>query len=89
MSSIQAPVISELRPDGTKIVSVYDSKARVQRNIRVSAQEADEFVNSRQAKMDKASGRAVLAFLTPSVIGPLVGSVVSKGNRLLGALGGL
>ena len=51
------PNVGALNSDGTRVVTVLDNKNGAHRSLRVSAQEADEYVNSRQQAMKKASKR--------------------------------
>ena len=77
MVSMYLPTVSDLRADGTRIVNVYDSKTDTRKNIRVTAQEADEFLSSRQETMKKAKRKSWLAILLPASLS-LVGILGAK-----------
>ena len=47
------PSVGEELKDGTKRVSVYDYNAGCMRSIRVSSQQADEFINNRANAIKK------------------------------------
>lgn len=83
------PIVGDLRRDGTKIINVYDAKTDTRRDIQVTEQEADEFINQRAEKLKQAGKKASWAVIIPSVLGTLIGAVVSKASRLMGAMGGL
>jgi len=70
---LKLPTVSELQPDGTKIVNVYDSKNAITRNIKVSAQEADEFISTRKEVCENAIRKDKIKMISYSTLGTLGG----------------
>ena len=78
---LSVPTVGEIQKDGTKIVNVYDSKNAVTRNIKVSAQEADEFVTSRTTALEKAHKKDRNITLISAALGTLGGLCVGLLNK--------
>ena len=75
--TLVVPTVSEVHSDGTKTVNVYDGKSGVARNIRVSAQEADEYIKTREEAVIKAGKKDRLFMLGSVLVGTLAGLGVS------------
>ena len=74
--------VGELKPDGTKMITVYDKKDHIVRNIKVDAKEADTFVACRKEALEKASKKDSLFQIGSVVLGTLAGLCVGlKGKK--------
>ena len=71
------PTVSEVHADGTKTVNVYDRKSGVVRSINVSAQEADEYIKTREEAVIKAGKKDILFTIGSVLFGTLAGFGVS------------
>ena len=94
MVSMHLPTVSDLKLDGTKVVNVYDRRADTYKNIKVTAQEADEFISQRNKVREKASRKGLILGLLGTAIGVACGYKFGKPKEkdigmILGALGGL
>lgn len=78
---LSVPTVSEIQKDGTKIVNVYDSKNAVTRNIKVSAQEADEFIATRRTEVLKANRKDKIFQLGSVLVGTIGGLCVGLLNK--------
>ena len=67
------PAVSEVHADGTKTVNVYDRKSGVARSINVSAQEADEYIKTREEAVIKAGKKDILFTIGSVLFGTLAG----------------
>ena len=94
MVSMHLPTVSELKPDGTKVVNVYDRRSDTYKNIKVTAQEADEFISQRTRVREKASRKGLILGLLGTAVGVACGYKFGKPKEkdigmMFGALGGL
>ena len=94
MVSMYLPTVSDLKPDGTKVVNVYDQRSDMYKNIKVTAQEADEFISQRNKVREKASRKGLILGLLGTAVGVVCGYKFGKSKEkdigmILGALGGL
>lgn len=89
-----APTVSDLKSDGTKIVNLYDIKTDTYRNIKVSASDADEFINSRNDKRNKCNKRGGVLGAIGTIVGGALGYKFSPAKlkamtSAMGAFSGL
>ena len=94
MVSMYLPTVSDLKSDGTKVVNVYDQRSDMYKNIKVTAQEADEFISQRNKVREKASRKGLILGLLGTAVGVACGYKFGKpkekgSGMFLGALGGL
>lgn len=78
---LNAPTVSEIQKDGTKIVNVYDNKSGVARTVRVNAQEADEFIATRKSVLENANKKDKIFQLGSVLVGTLGGLCVGLLNK--------
>ena len=94
MVSMHLPTVSDLKPDGTKVVNVYDQRCDMYKNIKVTAEEADEFISQRNKVREKASRKGLILGLLGTAVGVACGYKFAKPKEkgigvMFGATGGL